>query len=377
MATGLRLNGKVIGVEPAHPSVVYADRAQVGAWEEVKLIAHPEDLFEIRFIASNRTLSLTPWGTLETRDPGTFGEWERFKVNQTTGALFRLPILPSFAIEGWTPAPSLIHLEARGNDFVDVKGDRTVLPGVDMFPAFRFYRDNGPDALAPFFEESSRLGFKVWRMWSQGSKRQNTFLDLSPKESGYYDDVRPCTDLINSKGIIPLWTGFVDNQDVLSPISHWSALGERLVGSSSLLSGFNQWTKNKSDFDPWALPSPGPGLIWSRGSAGDLDSQVPPRGATFSELHATRNSFERALMDATASPINMRQVSGSSLVAMTEGNPFGDGNAYSEHQAWMLGRAYSIDWGLAVFHNRQSQFGRLMNEDTSKAGAAWVKGMEL
>lgn len=377
MAVGLRLNGQVVGVNPAEPVTVYvggAGRTAIGAWEEVKISPHPNDLFDVRFLAANRTLTLTPWGTLETRPPGTFGEWEQFKVNSATKKLFRAATLPSFDIEGWVQAP-LIHLERRGNDFVDASGERMVIPALDQFPAFRLYRDNGPDALAPLFEESTRLGFKAWRMWSQGSKKQNTFLDLSPKESGYYDDIRPCTDLLNSKGIIPLWTIYLDNQDLASPLSHWSAFSERLVGSSSLLSGFNQWSKNKSTFDPWALPDPGHGLIWSRGS--DIeDTETEPRGAPASELHATRNSFERALMDATASPPEMRK-HGSSMVWMTEGNPFGDSRAYSEFEAWKLGRAYSIEWALAVYHNRQSQFGKLMEDGTAKSGAAWVKGMRL
>jgi len=158
-------------------------------------------------------------------------------------------------------------------------------------------------------------------------------------------------------------------------------MAEALAGTQTLLSAFNQWSKNKSDFDPWALPDPGHGLIWSRGSDTD-DSQTPPRGAPASELHATRNSFDRALMDSTASPPFMRKPEsqgggGSGMVWMTEGNPFGDGNGYSDHQAWMLGRGYSIDWALAVFHNRQSQRGLLMTPETARCGAAWVQGMRL
>lgn len=68
---------------------------------------------------------------------------------------------------------------------------------------------------------------------------------------------------------------------------------------------------------------------------------------------------------------------GAGMVWMTEGNPFGDSNSYTDHQAWQLGRGYSIDWALAVFHNRQSQRGQLMTDETARCAAEWVRGMRL
>jgi hypothetical protein len=224
----------------------------------------------------------------------------------------------------------------------------------------------------------------MWRIWSQGSKKQNNFLDLSPKESGYYDSIGPFIDCCVKGGIIPLLTCYVDNQDVKAPVpAHWIALTDMGKGKQVLWSGGNQYPKN--GFDPWALSTPYSGAIWSRGSSTD-DKETGPHGATASELHATRQSFERALMDSTASPPTMRKpessedghpIGGSGMIWMTEGMPFGDPQGYTEHQAWKLGRGYSIEWALAVFHNRQSQFGQLMTEPTARAGAAWVKGLQI
>jgi hypothetical protein len=374
MSLGLRFHGRVIGVDPSDPShVVYTNRDAVGAWEDVAVTRHADGWVDVRFLAANRQLTITPAGQLESRPAGAIGEWEQFTVSADGTTITRVGV--TLPIDGViTPPASALHLEVRGRDFVDAHGQRVSYPGCDAFLAFRQYRDGGAAALEPFLAESAAIGFTVWRVFMQGSQAQNQVMNLSPKEAGYYDDVRPFADLLNAHGIIPLATAYVDNQDVRSGLDHWVQLGQRLRGSSSLLSGFNQWSKNKSDFDPWALPDPG-GVIWSRGSDVD-DTVTDPRGAPASELHATRTSFDRALMDATASPPFMRS-KGAGMVWMTEGNPFGDGNGYTDEQAWQLGRGYSILWALAVFHNRQSQRGEPMHEDTARCGAAWVKGMRL
>ncbi len=67
------------------------------------------------------------------------------------------------------------------------------------------------------------------------------------------------------------------------------------------------------------------------------------------------------------------------MVWMTEGNPFGDSNGYSEAQAEALGRAYSIRglWSMAIHHNRQSQRGQLMQDATARTFEAFEKGMRL
>lgn len=373
MALGLRFRGGVIGVEPKFPDIVYVNRTAVGAWETVTLTPAGPSKVSVLFVDANRQFCIDDRLRLVTRPAGQIGEWETFQVSPDGTSISRAGI--TLTIEGQPiVAPSTLHLEQRGNDFVDASGQRIVLPGIDAFLALRQYRDGGEDALRPLIDESNQLGFRVWRIWSQGSKRQNNVLDLSPQENGYYDSIRPFADFLNQHSIIPLMTAYVDNQDVQSPVSHWSELGNCLRGSASLLSGFNQWSKNKSNFDPWALP-PIDGLIWSRGSDVE-DTETDPRGAPASELHATRNSFDRALMDATASPPTMRQ-HGAGMVWMTEGNPFGDSRGYSPFEAWALGRAYSILWSLAVFHNRQSQGGQLMNSDTRACAEQWVKGMTL
>ncbi len=373
MSAGLTLNGKYLGIEPG-TTRVYADRAALGWWEDVALTSHPEGWYDVRFIAANRQLTVTPTGSLESRIAGAIGEWERFLLSADHTTLYRMGV--TLTIAGAAPVVA-IHLEQRGNNFVDAQGQRVVYPCIDQFFAFRQYRDGGPAALTPALEESRRLGFTAWRMWAQGSKAQNTIADLSPTEAGYYDDIRPCTDLLNAHGIVPLWTAYIDNQDVQSPMAHWNRLGERLIGSAALMSLANQYEKNIGALDINAFGSPGDGLLWSRGSSVTLDKQTPPRGAPLSELHPVDISFERALMDSTASPFNMRSTNGSTLVMMTECHPFGDSAAWSEQQAWMLGRGYSIDWGLACFHNRQSQRMLLLHDDTARAAAAWVKGMRL
>jgi len=255
-----------------------------------------------------------------------------------------------------------------------------VYPAIDGFDDVWFAVNNRSAELNALMRESQQLGFQVRRIWCMGDAGQNQVFSLYPQTTPrYMDIVRALVGYQNSFGIIPLLTAFVDAQVVMpnpgQRQAFWRDLNAGLVGSGVyLMSGGNQYPKN--GFDPWTdLSDPGHGVIWSRGSSTD-DLQTPPKGAPASELHATRNSFDRALMDSTASPPNMR-ANGAGMVWMTEGNPFGDANGYSAEQAWKLGRGYSIDWALAVFHNRQSQRGQLMTEETARAAAEWVRGMRL
>lgn len=382
-----------IGVEPG-TRTVYANRASGGLWEAVQLTKRDEFWDMLALEAQVQICVNQGTEQLEGRKVGDYwdwgGRWALSADGRTatcSSQTLYLDVTGTGPINPGLPIPQPLHLEQRGYDFVDAQGQRIVFPGCDAFMALRQFKDGGSNALQPFFEQSMRLGFKVWRVWSQGSKAQNQVLDLSPKESGYYETVPAFIDCCNKiGGIIPLITAWVDNQDLGTDIDHFGRLVSAGSGGGrmALWSAFNQWTKNqKRDanghyiFTPWDVPTPSGGVIWSRGSDTD-DVQTAPKGAPASELHATRNSFDRALMDATASPPNMRSVSGGGMVWMTEGNPFGDGDGYTEKQAWQLGRCYSGgDWALAVFHDRQSQRGLLMHDDTARCGAAWVKGTML
>jgi hypothetical protein len=106
MRVGLRLNGKVIGIDPNDRQFsVYANRDRVGAWEEGELTRHSDGHFDFRFLASNRQLSLAPGGRLESRAAGTFGPWEQlWATTQPDGLhlLYRaegMALLPVLTIE--------------------------------------------------------------------------------------------------------------------------------------------------------------------------------------------------------------------------------------------------------------------------------------
>jgi hypothetical protein len=91
MKVALRLNGKVIGIDPSTGPYfpVYADRDQVGAWEEGELTAQPGIAFDFRFLAANRQLTITPDGRLESRSRGAIGLWELlYATDQPDGSAF-------------------------------------------------------------------------------------------------------------------------------------------------------------------------------------------------------------------------------------------------------------------------------------------------
>ena len=279
------------------------------------------------------------------------------------------------------PAPSTLHLERRGNDFVNAQGERVVLPGVDGFDDL-FLRVNGRESeLDALTEQSRQLDFVVRRVWCMGDAIENTIFTLHPQDIGmtkYIDLVRGLVAYENARRSIPLLTYFVDAQRVYPNAADRQRfchdMNDGLLGCGLyLISGGNEADKN--GFDPYTdVFDPGHDVVWSRAS-GLEDQTLAPRGASATELHATRNSFDRALMDATASPPTMRANYGAGMVWMTEGNPFGDANGYTPDQAWALARGYSILWALAVFHDRQSQRGQLMTADTQACAAAWVRGL--
>ncbi len=273
------------------------------------------------------------------------------------------------------PKPgTLPPLIVRGNDFVDAAGKRIVLNGIDGFCDFGLFLAGRLGELDNQYRQAVELGFNVRRVWSQGSASQNGVLELNPATTPeYYFKVSEFQRWANDRGIIPLMTCFIDNQVVQSPIGHWSAMCNAMNPSTGLCSGFNQWSKNASNFGPQDLPAPKAGIIWSRGSDVD-DVMTPQNGATFSELHSTRVSNSRSLMDATASPPYM-QSHGATVCAMTEGIPF-DSNS-EPLWGWNFGAGYRILWGLAVFHNRQSQRGEMLSEGTAKCGAAWTNAIRL
>lgn len=289
------------------------------------------------------------------------------------------------------PDPSGLHLERRGNDFVDAAGKRIVFPGIDGFDDV-FFRASGRESeLDALMKESQQIGMKVRRIWCMGDAGENQVFSLYPQNiSGYFDLIRGLVAYENSFGIIPLFTAIVDGQRVMpdwqEKLRFWSQLHEALPGAGfALVSAVNQVSKNwgREWREVFQLPTPNTGIIWSRGSDVD-DTQLPPRGAPASELHATRVSFDRALMDATASPPQMRKPEsqgggGSGMIWLTEHQPFGDAAGYTEDQAEALTRVYSAKglWALAIHHNRQSQRGLLMHDDTARTATGWVRGMRL
>jgi hypothetical protein len=277
-------------------------------------------------------------------------------------------------------APPLPHLQFSGIDCVDAAGNRTVLNGTDAFCAFRQFRDQGPGGLMPFVEESHELGFTMWRVFMQGSKAQNTVLQLDPHESGYYDDVRPFADYLNSQGLILLATVYVDEHDIHAGGGHWLEMANRLRGSSTLLSGGNEWKKN--GFDPGTLADPN--MLWSRGS--DLSDVAPfvPYGA-FAEFHPRRD-LPASIMDTVASPVFIYgQAPGQGGLThpliIDEPPKFGTSGSSPEfttpRMAYRFARHYATECAGACFHNFFGQRGMLMDTNTRACAQAWTRGMRL
>ena len=164
MVTGLRQHGKAIGVEPKAPYEVYADREAIGAWEEVVLTASHDGLVDVRFLAANRQLTVTPNGKLESRPAGEIGEWELF--TRTGQVLSRAGY--QLDIDGPPPIAVLSRLHLQGLDFVTEAGARHIIAGsTELLLGWRYDRE-GPDAIAPVLAERQALGFNNLRvLWQK------------------------------------------------------------------------------------------------------------------------------------------------------------------------------------------------------------------
>lgn len=277
------------------------------------------------------------------------------------------------------PAPPILRLKLRGNEFADAADQRISLRGCDGFDDYRFWLDAREDKVEPFMQESIDLGSNCRRIFLAGDAINNQVFTLHPhEEPDFYRELVPFVQYENSHGIVPLLTVNVDMQrampDAGDRLRNWQTINAELRGKglAYAMSGGNQWSKN--GFDPYAdIDDPGPDVIWSRGS--DIeDTKTAPRGAPASELHSTRESWDRSMMDAVASPVNMRE-NGSTMVWMTEGIPFTQDS--DPFIAWQIGRVYSTCWALAVYHDRQGQRGLLRTGRIRECLARWNRGMGL
>ena len=67
--------GKYIGVDPAHPDVVYADRTVANGWEAITLVKLPSNRYTAWFDAAQRFLTIDDLGNLGTRTSAQ--SWEQ------------------------------------------------------------------------------------------------------------------------------------------------------------------------------------------------------------------------------------------------------------------------------------------------------------
>ena len=86
----LRLDGLYLGVDPAIPHVVYANRPTAGGWETAVITEHENRVdCDVYYGDADVRLCVTPDGDLETRPADAApGDWETFSIaEQLTGVL--------------------------------------------------------------------------------------------------------------------------------------------------------------------------------------------------------------------------------------------------------------------------------------------------
>jgi len=261
-----------------------------------------------------------------------------------------------------------------GTNFIR-DGKRFVFTGLDYFSALRHVID-GRD-IGPMIQESRTIGFNLWRVFMMGSANQNGFLNLFPQnEPTYHDSVIKLCETLNSNGITLLSTCYVDNQDVKLGSSFWTDLNSILQSYSVLSSGGNEWSKN--GFYPGDL-STAVATTWSRGSdVGDV-APFKPYGL-FAEFHPRRD-YPKSLDDSVASSTFIQYNLGCNVPLIIDEPPRmgwdGSGDVYWDPNiVWKFARNYATMCGGAVFHNRKTMDGNLMDDLTKECAIAWTEGMK-
>lgn len=296
---------------------------------------------------------------------------------RTFEVVFPLPTNINYELTPTHSAAPGLHLEVRGNDFVDAQGQPTCYSGVDRFNVFRLWLDGERGRIDDLIGEQLELGMNWSRIFFQGDKSQNQIFSLSPNEPRYWDQVRPCLEYHNSKGVGVLAEVCADNQ--IERVPEEPRFGRFCDLSRGLIvipSGGNEAGKN--GFDSQAFRDPGPGVVWSRGS-GLADEVTPQNGAPCASFHQ-RTDFPVGMMDAVASVVYM-EAHGYTVCMMDEPTRFDqDGSNKSGVRdsvrfAHQLGSIYGCLWDLAIFHCGSGQRGQLMTPALREIAAAWARGM--
>ncbi len=377
--------GGYVGNQPG-TKIVYHDREHGGPWEEISVVKR-DRFYDVDFVGENRKDALClnkATRTLEVRaQRGEWGDQWNLAADQKSIWIGDDNATTTLTIEGFasaTPGGPVESFVIRGRDFIDPRGKRRVLRGCDAFMALRIYLDQGEAGLTPFVDESHRLRFDMWRIFCQGAISQNTVMELRPSEYTQ-DQLHAFGVFLNTQGIVPLATCFVDNQVIKAGVDQWYRVTDALEGLVALASGGNEFQKN--GFDPFGLPKPHGNIYWSRGSStGDPNPYTPaPNGASFCEFHPNRNPV-RGLMDATSSPLTIwNEYKITVPLIVDEPARFGTNGHAAEFAdpAWAraYGQVYSAMQAGTVLHNYFGQRGLTMDGPTVTVAEAWQAGMMM
>lgn len=251
MPTGLRLNGKALGIEP-FTTIVYANRDAVGAWEEGTLTLHPNNRYDFKFAATNRQLTITPDGKFESRAAGTFGEWEQLEAQP--GAEFTLGKFGvRLTVEGYQSTADLPKIHVEGLDFI-ADGKRHVIKGsTELLLAYRYDKE-GPEAIKPILQQRKDLGFNNLRvLWQKDINNSNNPWQMP------IDKLKPFLQLAAGYGFYIQGTILADCQ-VVNP--NTAAQGQRVQDVRRATEGVNNNIEqlgneaSKNGFDPRQFSKP-------------------------------------------------------------------------------------------------------------------------
>lgn len=263
--------------------------------------------------------------------------------------------------------------------------DREVIKGTDQFSALMKFND-GKD-IDPLIKESQELGFNSWRILFMGSKKQNGYIQLDPRNA--YPAMYPLCEKLIDNGIIPLVTVFADAQDIMPDVNDRRTNWTHIIDLLLPLAGFIMFSKGnqykKNGWSPYELANPNLPW-WSQGSTmGEQQNEPAPPplpSGTFDEFHPRRD-MPTMMLDSVASPVYLGD-HGYPYGRLVISEPIGIGTQLGSSQRlddsniiWRLARHYATECPAAYCHTDFGIQSILMDDNTRGKAEVWQRGMNI
>lgn len=354
----LKKDGRYIGIDPAKPDEVYANRIQPGPWEEVEFLPQPLGSTAVRLRAANRLLCDGP-EHLESRPVGAVGPYEQFHLS--TALLGYHHTLLEVSGAGLSARPiSRLHLD--GTQLRDADGKDVFLMMATAFLLYEAWLDDRPryDRIVNELLGWGANAVRVFGMAHYIPINEYGRRAFAPQHYGdrYYTEAPKFLANLRMGGFYAYWSIFPDAGLIMPNAAdqqrHYARLVPILEDAETVLIELTN-EPDAHDFnrvDPTLFARPTRALACSGGLGANYTS-VPPHTWDFGDLHVNRNDRVKSVLDCCPADNPIYKAGKGLLMGEpcrygSNGDP-GDVPPSHAQQAASAARAGAMGW---CFHSR-------------------------